>query len=72
MKMMLFQYAQGHAPYEFRFDSLDEALSTAWGGSEFGECYPKQIVLEKTGEIVLDHESMMRLANMLCNTDEDE
>ena len=72
MNKIIYRYARHHISEEEEYTSLDELLSRAWGDSEFGEAYGKEVVLKKTGEIILDHDTMIKLANMLCQSDYDE
>ena len=67
---IVYRYRRHYVDGEERYTSLDDALYWAWSNSEFGEAYGIDIVLQKTGEVLLDHDAMIRLADMLFQREE--
>jgi len=72
MNKITYHYARHYTDYEEGFENLDEALYRVWSNHEFGTAYGKDIILNKTGEVLLDHDAMLRLATMLYCDDYDE
>ena len=64
-----YRYRRYYVDGEETYTSLDDALYSAWSNHEFGEAYGIDIIHKKTGEVLLDNEDMMRLADMLYRRD---
>ncbi len=58
--LYIYRLARFHHPAEREFNTLEDAIKAAFQDHDSGEAYPKDIFNGETGEIVLDHETLLQ------------